>query len=125
MLYPEFFSMVILTTVLKALTDWITHLALRLVPSVAEDDRDSIACNEKQVNANAGSGNDNPLKKCFIPNTLETWPWPRRLNQHYPEVNAESSAWITNFRAFGPKGQEAFDRCHLGKTQCVIVRLTS
>jgi len=121
--------MVILTTVLKALTDWIAHLALRLVPSVAEDDRDSIACSslttEQRVNAIAGSGNDKPLKKYFIPNTLETWAWPRRLNQYYPEVNAESSAWITNFRAFSPKGQEAFDRCHLGKTQWVIVRLTS
>jgi hypothetical protein len=52
----------------------------------------------------------------FIPDTLATWPWPRRLNQHYLEVSAESSAWAVSFEAFSPKAQATFDRCQFSKS---------
>ncbi|KAI0293873.1 terpenoid synthase [Multifurca ochricompacta] len=46
-----------------------------------------------------------------IPNTLETWKWPRQLNPHYIDVKEVSSAWLRSFQAFSPKAQDAYDRC--------------
>ncbi|KAI0041515.1 terpenoid synthase [Auriscalpium vulgare] len=46
-----------------------------------------------------------------LPETLAGWPWPRMINPHYEEVKAESRAWFHSFRAFGPKSQDAFDKC--------------
>jgi hypothetical protein len=65
---------------------------------------------------NAVDGCDKPLKKIFIPDLLARWPFPRRLNQHYPKVSAESCAWLESFQAFSPKAQQAFDRCDFSKT---------
>jgi hypothetical protein len=111
-----------LTSALIALTDWITNLASRLVPSWADDmnekvrvqyDRSTIG---ESVNTNPRDGDHKPLKKFFIPNTLATWPWPRRVNEYTTEVCAESSAWVKSFPAFSPKAQESVDRCKFGKT---------
>jgi len=52
--------------------------------------------------------------KYHIPNTLESWKWPCRINPHYLEVNAASAAWLRSFEAFSPKAQDAFDRCNFG-----------
>ncbi|KAI0297896.1 isoprenoid synthase domain-containing protein, partial [Russula brevipes] len=49
----------------------------------------------------------------YIPNTLESWKWPRRLNPYYLEVKEESAAWARGFGAFSPKAQHAYDRCEL------------
>lgn len=54
-------------------------------------------------------------EKFFIPNCLENWKWPRHLNPHYPEVKAESAAWVRSFGAFSPKAQHAYDRCEFSK----------
>ncbi|KAF4601370.1 terpene cyclase [Pleurotus pulmonarius] len=29
----------------------------------------------------------------YLPRTLESWPWPRRINPHYAKVKQRSSAW--------------------------------
>jgi len=88
--------------VLSALIDWVTHLASRLVPSLAVDKRDRVAYDGLtaggSVDANTGDGYDKPLRKVFIPNTLARWPWPRRLNEYYPELKA--FAWVARFKAF-------------------------
>ncbi|OJA12637.1 hypothetical protein AZE42_04481 [Rhizopogon vesiculosus] len=108
------------TSVLDTLTGWITHLTTRLVPSLAKGivyyDGPTAG---GSVNANAGRGHDKPLQKYFIPNTLATLPWPRRLNQHCPEVVAESATWIASFNAFNAKGQESFDRYQSGLLGCL------
>lgn len=56
------------------------------------------------------------MKEYFIPNVLATWSWPRRLDQYYPEVNAETTACAASFQTFSPEVQKLFDRCHFGKT---------
>ena len=50
-------------------------------------------------------------ERYYIPKTLENWKWPRRINPHRSEVEAESLAWMKSFNAFSPKAQDAFDRC--------------
>ncbi|KAI0292481.1 terpenoid synthase [Multifurca ochricompacta] len=47
----------------------------------------------------------------YIPNILENWKWPRRLNPHYIDVKEASSAWFRSFEAFSTKTQDAYDRC--------------
>ncbi|KAH9011292.1 hypothetical protein EDB85DRAFT_2160163 [Lactarius pseudohatsudake] len=50
----------------------------------------------------------------YIPVNLDKWKWPRRINPHYAEVKAASSAWVRSFGVFSPKAQEAYDRCDFG-----------
>jgi len=49
-----------------------------------------------------------------VPDLLRAWPWQRHLNDHYEEAKAASLAWVTSFRAFDAKSQDAFDRCDFG-----------
>src|SRR6267154_6164661 len=99
---------------LSTLIGWITHLASHLLPSLSLDKKDRVAYDcptaGRSVNA-ADDGYDKPPKKIFIPNTLARWPWPRRLNQYYPEVKAETFAWVASFKVFGPEAQQTFHRC--------------
>ena len=53
--------------------------------------------------------------RIFIPNVLARWPWPRRINPNYAVLKEEASTWITSFQAFGPKAQDAYNRCDIGK----------
>jgi len=48
-----------------------------------------------------------------LPTPLAVWPWERRLNPHYPEVKAESDAWVQSFKPFEPEEQQKFDLCNL------------
>ena len=50
----------------------------------------------------------------YMPDTLESWKWSRRLNRHYLEVNSASAEWLRSFEAFSPRAQHAFDRCEFG-----------
>ncbi|KAI0036496.1 terpenoid synthase [Vararia minispora EC-137] len=50
-------------------------------------------------------------ERYHIPNCLTSWKWPRRLNLHYHEVKAVSSAWARSFGAFSPRAQHAYDCC--------------
>jgi len=88
--------------------------------AMSNEDYNSDTCESPAVDnlagPNASDGDADPQKQYFLPNVLETWPWPRRLNQYYPEVDPESSAWTTSFQAFSPKAQKSFDRCRFGKT---------
>lgn len=54
--------------------------------------------------------------RIFIPNVLARWPWPRRINTNYAVVKKEADAWLTSFRAFSPKAQDAFNRCDFSKS---------
>ncbi|KAH9940764.1 terpenoid synthase [Epithele typhae] len=49
-----------------------------------------------------------------VPDTLASWPYPRRINPHYETVAPESATWVRGFRAFGPRSQRAFDKCNFG-----------
>ena len=57
---------------------------------------------------------DRPAK-IFIPDLLAKWPWPRRINPHYPVVAKKSAAWAASFGAFSPKAQHAFNRGDFSK----------
>jgi hypothetical protein len=56
-----------------------------------------------------------------IPDTLAHWPWPRAINPHYEECEAESNAWLQSFNVFSPKAQAAFDRCEFGEQYLSIL----
>jgi hypothetical protein len=107
------------TRVSNALTDTITP---QVLPPLADDDRDGVTngspATERSSLSNAASdGDDEPVEKVFLPNNiLATWPWPRSLNQFYPEVAEASTSWIGSFKAFSPDAQEAFNRYRYGKT---------
>ncbi|KAG1873120.1 terpenoid synthase [Suillus subluteus] len=79
----------------------------------------------KSVTVNAGNGCDQPLKKIFIPDLLARWPFPRRLNQHYSKVSAESCAWLEGFKAFSPKAQQAFNCGNFGLVGCLAYPIAS
>ncbi|KAI0706366.1 terpenoid synthase [Earliella scabrosa] len=49
----------------------------------------------------------------YLPDTFSYWPWPRRLNPHYKEVEGPSAAWLESFGAFSPQAQEAFNKCKI------------
>jgi len=114
--------------VLSAPIDWIKYLISHLVLPLAMDKHNRVAYDSPtaggSMNAKGGDGHDEPPRKIFIPNTLARWPWPRRLNQYYPEVKAESIAWVASLKAFSPKAQYAFDRCDFGNTWRMIVLST-
>ncbi|KAH9024300.1 hypothetical protein EDB84DRAFT_1563153 [Lactarius hengduanensis] len=38
-------------------------------------------------------------ERYYIPVNLDKWKWPRRINPHYAEVKAASSAWVRSFGA--------------------------
>ncbi|KAI0292682.1 terpenoid synthase [Multifurca ochricompacta] len=50
----------------------------------------------------------------YIPDVLQNWKWPRRINPHYLEVKAEAAAWMRSFGAFSPKFEAAYDHCDVG-----------
>ena len=49
----------------------------------------------------------------YIPNTLENWKWPRRLNPHHLEVKEASAAWVGRFEGFGRMAQYAYNQCDI------------
>lgn len=58
-----------------------------------------------------------------LPDTLATWPWPRRVNPHYAEVKAASAAWLESFHAFSPKAQKAFNVCDFSELSVISLVL--
>ncbi|KAH8981015.1 terpenoid synthase [Lactarius akahatsu] len=52
-------------------------------------------------------------ERYYIPKTLENWKWPRRINPHHNEVQAETAAWIKSSGILSPKAQEAYDLCDI------------
>ncbi|KAI0642058.1 terpenoid synthase [Trametes meyenii] len=49
-----------------------------------------------------------------LPDTMQNWPWPRRVNSLYEEISAQSAEWLRSFHAFSPESQRAFDLCDFG-----------
>ena len=58
-----------------------------------------------------------------LPIPLANWPWQRRLNPHYPEVKAESDAWVQSFHPFEPKEQKKFNLCNLSMFELRVIRM--
>ena len=52
-------------------------------------------------------------ERYYIPNTLENWKWPRRLNPHYLEVKAAFAAWAGSFEGFSQMAQYACDQADI------------
>jgi hypothetical protein len=53
----------------------------------------------------------------YIPDTLENWKWPSRLNPHHLEVKAASAACAKRFGALGDKAykvQYVYDQIDVG-----------
>ena len=50
-----------------------------------------------------------------LPNFLDNWPWPRRINPHYDEVKLEGCTWLEDFGVFSPRAQRAFNACNFSK----------
>ncbi|KAH7886404.1 terpenoid synthase [Phlebopus sp. FC_14] len=59
------------------------------------------------------------MRHLTLPNVLTNWPWPRRLNLHYKEVGAASTAWIDSFQLLSADKKKAFDRCNLNLLSCL------
>ncbi|KAG1876689.1 terpenoid synthase [Suillus subalutaceus] len=119
---PSSFSMSI--SMFNTLPSWIAHLVSGLGAQLTMDQHNMVASDRPiaggSVTVNACDGCDQLLKKIFIPDLLARWPFPRLLNQHYSEVDAESSAWLESFKVLSPKAQQAFDgyKCSLLACLC-------
>ncbi|KAF8433262.1 isoprenoid synthase domain-containing protein [Boletus edulis BED1] len=66
-----------------------------------------------------------PTRRVFIPNVLGRWPWPHRINPNYAAVRKEADAWVTNFHAFSPKAQDAYNRCDFNLLACLAYPIAS
>ncbi|KAG0702642.1 terpenoid synthase [Suillus ampliporus] len=114
------FSMATLTKLISStLAAWIAHLASRLVApfTLVASDR-PIAGGSAWVDASAGDGYHQPPKKIFLPDLLARWPFPRRLNQYYSKVNAESLAWVESF-SLSSKAQHTINRGQFSLLSCL------
>lgn len=58
-------------------------------------------------------------KLLYLPRTMDAWPWPRAINPHYREIQAQSDAWFHSFQAFTPQSQRAYDKCDFGTSMAV------
>ncbi|KAI0675470.1 terpenoid synthase [Trametes maxima] len=55
-----------------------------------------------------------------LPETMARWPFPRRINPHFPVVAEESTAWLQSFKALSPAAQRAFDRGNFGLLTALV-----
>ena len=56
----------------------------------------------------------------YIPDTMDEWPWPRKMNPYYLQVTAESDAWLKTFKPFTPESQRAFDKGDFGRLAALV-----
>ncbi|OSX64651.1 hypothetical protein POSPLADRAFT_1133971 [Postia placenta MAD-698-R-SB12] len=64
-------------------------------------------------------------KMIYLPDTMANWPWPRAINPHHEEVEAESDAWFEGFKPFTKRLQLALETCdpeHL-RTGCDLMNV--
>ncbi|PIL37688.1 terpene synthase [Ganoderma sinense ZZ0214-1] len=59
-------------------------------------------------------------KVIYVPDTMSHWPWPRKLNPFYEEVEAESIAWLASFHPLTPESQNAHNRAHIGRLAALV-----
>ncbi|KAM5538094.1 hypothetical protein V8D89_008291 [Ganoderma adspersum] len=50
----------------------------------------------------------------YLPDTMKSWPWPRRINPHHEAATAACTAWFKGFKPFSPKSLQAYDRADCG-----------
>lgn len=63
---------------------------------------------------------DNSAKILYIPDTMSTWPWARKLNPLYEEVDAESIAWMESFKPYTPESQTAHNKGDVGRLAALV-----
>ena len=63
---------------------------------------------------------DNSAKILHIPDTMSTWPWPRKINPLYEEVEAESIAWMESFKPYTPESQTAHNKGDVGRLAALV-----
>ena len=51
----------------------------------------------------------------YVPDTMAAWPWPRKFNPLYDEVEAESIAWLKSYKPYTPESQVAHDKGEIGR----------
>ena len=56
----------------------------------------------------------------YIPDTMDAWPWPRKMNPYYLQVTAESDAWLKSLKPFTPESQYAFDKGDFGRLAALV-----
>ncbi|KAM5542450.1 hypothetical protein V8D89_003909 [Ganoderma adspersum] len=63
---------------------------------------------------------DNSAKILYIPDTMSAWPWPRKINPLYEEVEAESIAWMESFKPYTPESQTAHNKGDVGRLAALV-----
>lgn len=56
----------------------------------------------------------------YVPDTMSNWPWPRKINPLYEEVEAESIAWLSSFQPLTPESQNAHNKAHIGRLAALV-----
>nr|WDV18262.1 sesquiterpene synthase [Ganoderma sinense] len=64
---------------------------------------------------------DNSENILYIPDTMSAWPWPRKLNPLYEEVEAESIAWMESFKPYTPESQTAHNKGDVGRLAALVL----
>ena len=64
---------------------------------------------------------NNSVKILYIPDTMSTWPWARKLNPLYEEVDAESIAWMESFKPYTPESQTAHNKGDIGRLAALVL----
>lgn len=59
-------------------------------------------------------------KYLYIPDTMETWPWPRNIHPYYEVVTTEADVWFKSFQLLTPEAQYAFDKCDFGRLASLV-----
>ncbi|KAF8545687.1 terpenoid synthase, partial [Imleria badia] len=110
------------TSILSALTSFLIYFTLSGIPGRIIIRRKSVT-NESLVRKE--STLEKKVNKCggpsriFIAKMLLSWPWPRRVNPHYAVVKSEADTWMTSFQVFGPRAQDAYNRCDFNLLACM------
>ena len=56
----------------------------------------------------------------YVPDTMSNWPWARKINPLYEEVEAESIAWLSSFQPLTPESQNAHNKAHIGLLAALV-----
>ncbi|PIL37706.1 terpene synthase [Ganoderma sinense ZZ0214-1] len=51
---------------------------------------------------------------------MSDWPWPRKLNPLYEEVEAESIAWLESFKPYTQDSQRAHNQGDFGRLAALV-----
>ncbi|KAI0089632.1 terpenoid synthase [Irpex rosettiformis] len=56
----------------------------------------------------------------YLPETMQSWPWPRAVNCYHEQVSRESNAWIVSFRPLDERSQRAWNLCDFGLLSALV-----